>query len=155
MMSFLQPSVDSPLYTELKECGLLPPDVVDRIETKLNRPESGTLDHYLLAGADAISEPDWLRWLVRHHGCHRFGPVAWRDDAAMWARPDIASEPNRPFRRSLDGNPVIAVMRPDRWARTAAGYAGYRPERAAATLAEIRELKAAWARWELGVGTLS
>jgi len=150
-MHFLQPSEDTPMLAELKEAGILTPDVIERIDRELNRPESGSLDQFLLAGAGHVAEREWLSWLIRRHGCHRFGRVAWSDEAAEW--PTAESDSNQPYRRGCDGHALVAVLRPDRWATTEARFSGQPLHRAAATLGEVRELRAARARWELGAGT--
>jgi len=150
MMHFLQPSLDNPLVAELKETGVLTPDVIERIDLAAGRPETGTLNEFLLAGAEFIPQRDWLSWLIRRHGCHRFGTVAWRAEAGGWARAEPGPEGNLPYGRGLDGNPIVAVLRPDRWRETAARFGQFSPHRAAATLGEIRELTSAWKRAALG-----
>ena len=152
-MHFTDPSLDAPMLTELKEMGLLTPATIERIDQALDRPETGTLNEFLLGGAEIIPERDWLSWLIRRHGCHRFGRVAWREEAAAWAQIDPPADGNLPYRRGLKGDPLIALLRPDRWEATAARFGGARPHRAAATLGEIRELARAWARSNAGCGT--
>jgi hypothetical protein len=85
-MHFLNPALDGELMAELRDTGVLAPDLIDRIEAAMGRPECGTLNDFLLAGADLIPEKPWLSWLIRRHGCHRFGRVAWHDEAGAWVR---------------------------------------------------------------------
>jgi hypothetical protein len=149
-MHFIDPSADAPMLAELKEMGILTPAMIERIDLKLNRPETGTLNELLLAGAEIVAERDWLSWQIRRHGCHRFGRVAWREEAAEWAQANPPSDGNLPYRRGLNGNPLVALLRPDLWEATAARFGRAQPHRAAATLGEIRELARAWARSNAG-----
>ena len=142
MMHFEQPARDNLLLAELRELGLVTPDVIERIDSALDRPESGTLNGFLLAGADLISEPAWLSWLIRHHGCHRFSRVAWTPSAPEGP----GAEGNLPYSRRKDGDLLVAVLRPDRWEETSQRLAPARLQRAAATLAEIRDGHRAWRR---------
>jgi hypothetical protein len=144
MMHFEQPVRDGCLLAELKEWGLLTPDRMERIDLKLGRPEIGTLNQFLLAGAGIIPEGDWLSWLIRHHGCHRFGRVAWTEETAALAPRGPGPEGNLPYRRGPLGTPMVAILRPDRWEETAGRYGAAGAQRAAATLAELRELELAW-----------
>jgi len=143
-MHLIDPAADGELLAELKEFGILNPDTIGRIDLSLGRPESCTLNDLLMAGERVIPEKDWLSWLIRRHGCHRFGRVAWRPEASAWARPEMAAEHNLTYRQTADGRPIVAVLRPDATAATAERLAGPRPLWAAATLTEIRALRAAW-----------
>ena len=139
-------SGDAEFLADLKEAGILTPDVIERIDASLGRPENGTLDGFLVAGADFVRTDHWLSWLIRSHGCHRFGRVNWREEAAEWARTGAPSEANIPYRRCGDGSLLVAVLRPDRLPASAERWRTSRLLRAAATLGEIRELKSAWVR---------
>jgi len=151
MMHFYEAARDGAFLAELREFGLLTPDVMERIDAALNRPETGTLNEFLLAGAEFVSEPDWLTWLIRQHGCHRFGRAGWRGPVA--AGP--GAEGNQPFRRVWDGSVLVAVLRPDRWAETEGRMAGFRLHRAAATLRELRALHVSWRLGGCDSGTSS
>jgi hypothetical protein len=153
MMHFHEPARDGTLLTELKEFGILTPQVMEKIDRELERPETGTLNEFLLAGADFISEPDWLTWLIRQHECHRFGRALSQDETLAFAPGGPGPEGNPPFRRDAEGHPLVAVLRPDRWEETVARLGGTAPLRAAATLAEVRELQEAWRRSGGGWGT--
>lgn len=143
MMHFTEPAADGELMAELRDSGILAPDAIDRIDALMGRPEIGTLNEFLLAGAEIIPEKPWLTWLIRRHGCHRFGPVAWCGESAGWAQRDRPAEGNLPYRECEDHSLLLAVLRPDRLAITSAQWS--RPlHRAAATLAELRALQAAW-----------
>ena len=89
MMHFIEPAADGELMAELRDAGLLAPDAIERIDALMGRPESGTLNDFLLAGAELIPEMPWLTWLIRRHGCHRFGQVVWHGEAAPWAQGDL------------------------------------------------------------------
>jgi hypothetical protein len=128
---------------ELKDAGLLAPDVIDRIDAILGRPETGTLNEFLLAGAGVIPERPWLTWLIRRHGCHRFGRVAWQGEGAPWAQSEPTEPGNLPYRECDDRSLLVAVLRPDLLGETERRWPGPQ-HRAAATLAEIRALHAAW-----------
>ncbi len=146
MMHFIDRDADGALAGELREAGLLAPHLIDRIDAALGRPETGTLDAFLLAGAACIPERAWLSWLIRRHGCHRFGRVAWSDDVAEIARDGFPPEGNLPFRRCADGTLLTALFRPDRREATARRFTSFRLAWAAATLEEVRELHASWRR---------
>ena len=105
-MHLIDPAADGELLAELKEFGILNPDTIGRIDLSLGRPESGTLNDLLMAGDRFIPEKDWLSWLIRRHGCHRFGRVAWRPEASAWARPEMAAEHNLTYRQTADGRPI-------------------------------------------------
>lgn len=145
MMHFLDVEADGALAAELKDAGLLAPDVVERIEAALHRPETGTMNEFLLAGADWIPERAWLSWLIRRHGCHRFGSVGG-SPATGEPRGAVPADGNLPCRRCGDGSIVVAVLRPDRMAETARRWPRTAVLRAAASLREIRALHEAWAR---------
>jgi hypothetical protein len=143
MMHFENHVVDGELMAELRDVGLLAPDTMERINALMGHPETGTLSAFLLAGADLIPEKPWLTWLIRHHGCHRFGRVLWPGGSPIWAQGDLPEEGNLPYRECEDHRLLVAVLRPDFLAATARRW----PEtihRAAATLAEIRALQVAW-----------
>jgi hypothetical protein len=151
MIHFIDSARDGELLAELKDESVLAPDVIARIDESMGRPESGTLNDFLLAGADLIPEKAWLSWLIRRHGCHRFGHVAWLDEAAAWAGGGVPPEGNLPVRRCVDGGILLAVLRPDRlpatvrWLiPTVPGQAASRLHLAAATLREMRKLRSAW-----------
>ena len=144
MMHLLGGAPDHELLAELKEAGILAPDTIERIDASLGRPEAGALDDFLLAGAGVISEKDWLGWLIRRHGCHRFGLVSWDDEALRWRPAGEIAGCNLPYRAAADGRPMVAVLRPDQLPATAAVLQGARPLWAAASLEEIRALRRAW-----------
>jgi len=144
MIPFLDPAADEPLAAELKDAGLLAPDILGRIEAALGRPETATLNEMLLAGAEWIPEKAWLSWLIRAHGCHRHGPVAWTEEMAEWARRGVPPEGNLPYRLGSDNLALVALMRPDLKAGTERRFAGPTIAWSAATLAEMRELHRAW-----------
>ena len=114
MMHFLDHAVDGELMAELRDVGLLAPDSLERIDALMGHPETGTLNAFLLAGAEVIPEKPWLTWLIRQHGCHRFGRVAWQGASAAWARGDLPEEGNLPYRACEDRSLIVAVLRPDR-----------------------------------------
>jgi len=143
MMHFAEPAADGELMAELRDAGLLAPDVIERIDLLLGQPETGTLNDFLLAGAEVIPEKPWLTWLIRRHGCHRFGRVAWDGAAAGWSQMEMPREGNLPYRECAGSSLLVAVLRPDLMAATARQWPV--PQlRAAATLAEMRALHAAW-----------
>ncbi len=82
MIHFIDSARDGELIAELRDEGVLARDVIALIDESMGRPESGTLNDFLLAGADFIPEKAWLSWLIRRYGCHRFGHV-WHG----WMRP--------------------------------------------------------------------
>jgi hypothetical protein len=145
-MSHFSDAADRELFAELREVGLLSPDVVQAIQAARAPREGETLTEFLLAGAGAISAPDWLSWLIRRHGCHRFGPVRLALDG-FEALPveRICAEPNPPYRRAPGGRLLCAVVRPDKRQSTAETLKPFRLEWAAATLGEVVGLKKAWA----------
>jgi len=143
-MHFLDPKTDGEFMAELRDAGLLPPDVLECIDAVMGRPETGTLDELLLAGAEAISEPDWIAWLIRRHGCHRFGPVGWAAAAGARVHGEFAGISNLPYDVSADGGLLMATLRPDRRAETAEHFGATRLLWAAATLRESRALRSAW-----------
>jgi hypothetical protein len=143
MMHFAEPAADGELMAELRDAGLVAPDAIERIDALMGRPETGTLNEFLLAGAAVIPERPWLTWLIRRHGCHRFGRVAWPGEAGAWARAELPADGNLPYRECEDHSLLLAVLRPDLLAATGRRWPG-RLHRAAATLAEIRALHAAW-----------
>jgi len=143
MMHFIEPAADGELMAELRDAGLLAPDAIERIDALMGRPETGTLNDFLLAGAEIVPEKPWLSWLIRRHGCHRFGRVAWQGTAAAWAQGGLPEEGNLPYRACPDGSLLLAVLRPDLLAGT--GRRWSEPlQHAAATLPELRALHAAW-----------
>ena len=146
MMHFVDAARDSPLLAELRDEGVLAPDVVSRIDEALGRPETGTLCDFLLAGAPFIPETPWLSWLIRRHGCHRFGRALWCGDGEEWACGEAPPGSNLPYRSCADGSILVAVLRPDLMDATAARLGSRRLHRAAATPAEIRALRSAWNR---------
>ena len=146
MIHFINAAVDNEQMAALRDAGILTPSVIEKINAILGLRESGTLNEFLLAGADVISPEPWLAWLVRRHGCHRFGRVLFRDDAIDLGRPGIAEESNLPYRRAASGSPMVALMRPDLFAATAKRLGGCNIYKAAATLPEIRALHLAWNR---------
>ena len=145
MLHFVDSLRDGELLAELKDESVLAPDVIARIDDAMGRPESGTLNEFLIAGAEFVPENAWLSWLIRRHGCHRFGRVAWRDESAEWARAGPPPEGNLPFRRCPDGAWLVAVLRPDLLPATAARFKGVRFHAAAATLGEMAALRSAYA----------
>jgi hypothetical protein len=145
MMHFAEPAADGELMAELRDAGILAPDVIDRIDALLGRPETGTLNEFLLAGAEIIPEKPWLTWLIRRHGCHRFGRVGWRGEKAAWAQRDRPKEGNLPYRECEDHSLLLAVLRPDLLEITSRQWPAPL-HRAAATLTELRDLQAAWSQ---------
>ena len=145
-MHFLNPALDGELMAELRDTGVLTPDLIDRIDAAMGRPESGTLNDFLLAGASLIPEQPWISWLVRRHGCHRFGRVRWQEEAAEWARAGLGNTGNLPFRRGPSGCVLVAVLRPDSLEETARDFPGTRLCWAAGSLTEIQRLHVAWRR---------
>ena len=129
---------------ELRDTGVLAPDLIDRIDAAMGRPESGTLSDFLLAGADLIPEKPWLSWLIRRHRCHRFGRVLWHEEALDWARDGLPSTGNLPFRKGEPGCVLVAVLRPDCLEATSRSFPAARLHWAAGTLGEIRQLHLAW-----------
>jgi hypothetical protein len=113
----------------------------------MGRPESGTLNEFLLAGADFISENNWISWLIRRYGCHRFTRAVWRNECAAWARDSLPPDGNLPYRRCDDGAVLVAVLRPDRREVTAKRFGEQTTIHwSASTLRELRDLHAAWRR---------
>ncbi|HVW22031.1 MAG TPA: hypothetical protein VHC86_12525 [Opitutaceae bacterium] len=140
-------AADATLLADLREAGLLTPDILEGMAAAAGHPEEATLNEYLLAGAELVPEAAWLSWLIRRHGCHRYGRVGWREEAEAWARSGLPPEGNLPCRRCADGrHALLAVLRPDRIAASERRYPGPVWLRAAATLPEMRELHAVWAR---------
>ncbi len=143
MMHFVQPAADGELMAELRDAGLLAPDVIERIDALMGRPETGTLNDFLLAGAEIIPEKPWLTWLIRRYGCHRLGRVAWQGESAPWAQGDLPEEGNLPYRECDDRSLLVAVLRPDLLEATMKRWP-VPLHRGAATLGEMRALQAAW-----------
>ena len=142
-MRFARTSADESLFADLRDAGVVTPDAINRIDEAMGRPEGATLDEFLLAGADHIPEADWLYWLIRRHGCHRFGRVRW-DPASLRVIPDPApADPNLPYRMCREGSLLVAVLRPDLRDATRERLPDRRLLWAAATLREIRTLRAA------------
>ncbi|MGH7996512.1 MAG: hypothetical protein ACREFX_09190 [Opitutaceae bacterium] len=131
---------DAALFSELKECGLLVPSTAERIHAALGRPESASLDRFLLAGSALVDENAWLCWLIRRHGCSRFGPVRRREDSALPAEVDPL-EPNLPYRTTAAAEYMIAVLRPDLREETLRRLKRPRALWAAATLGELNGLR--------------
>lgn len=150
MMHFIDAVPDGQLLAELKDSGVLTPDAIDRIHGEMGRPETGTLSEFLLSGAGCIPEKPWLYWLIRRHGCHRFGRVALRGDAAAIRAEESAGDGNLPFRVCADGGLLVAVLRPD--LRDALEKRRLAPRLlwAAATLKESTDLRAAWSARKAG-----
>ena len=146
MMHFIDAATDGRLMAELRDEGVLAPDVISRIDEAMGRPESGTLSDFLLAGAAHIPGKPWLTWLIRRHGCHRFGRVAWAGDAQEWACGNPPPGPNPPYRSCPDGSLLVAILRPDLVDATDARFAPRRLHRAAATPVEVAALRSAWRR---------
>jgi hypothetical protein len=146
MIHFLDAAADGAWMAELKDAGLLAPDKIELIHGLMGRPETGTLNEFLLAGADIVSEPAWLCWLIRLHGCHRYGKAVWRSEAVKWAQHGIPPDGNLPYRECGDQTLMVAVLRPDLLQSGAEGLRKTRCLRAAATLREARELHSAWRR---------
>jgi hypothetical protein len=144
MMHFTNAADDGPFFAELRESGILAPDVIDRIDAAMGRPEAGTLNDFLLAGAELISERPWLAWLIRRHDCHRYGRVDWHEEVAPLASAGPVARGNLPYRKCQDGSILVAVLRPDCRKATGNCWPGARLWWAAATLSELRELNHAW-----------
>jgi hypothetical protein len=145
MMHFME-RADGAWLAELREAGLLTPDLTERIDAAMGRPESGTLNDFLMAGADILSAEAWLSWLIRRYGCHRFGRAVWREEAASWACSPAPADGNLPLRTCADGSLVVAVLRPDRREATAGRYPERKLHWAAASLREMRDLHTVWRR---------
>jgi len=146
MMHFNNSALDGELFGELREAGILTPEVIDRIDALMERPETGTLNNFLLAGADLVPEKTWLTWLIRRHGCHRFGRVSLHDEMLGWRRDGPALDGNLPYRRATDGSVFVAVLRPDLKEGAVKGWPMSRLMWAAASLRELSDLHAAWRR---------
>ena len=146
MMHFVDAARDGRLLAELRDEGVLGPDVISRIDESLGRPETGTLGDFLLAGAPFIPEKPWLSWLIRRHGCHRFGRASWGGDGEQWACGEAPPGPNLPYRSCADGSILVAVLRPDLLGETAARLGPRTLHPAAATPAETRALLSVWGR---------
>lgn len=146
MIPFQDPGADGELFAELREVGLVNPKAIGKIEDLLGRPETCTLNDFLLSGCGVIPERDWLSWLIRRHGCHRFGRVAWDPGMAVPAGLDADTEPNLPYRLAAGGCALVAVLRPDVADATRECLGPVRPLWAAATLSELGALRAAWSR---------
>jgi hypothetical protein len=144
MLHFLDAAVDGEWMAELKDAGLLAPDQIDRIDELMGRPESGSLNAFLLAGADLVPEKPWLTWLIRRHGCHRYGKAAWRGESLAWQPHGIPPDGNLPYRQGEDGALLVAVLRPDLLPATGERLQPRSWLRAAATLREMRDLHRAW-----------
>ena len=141
MMHLNSADNDDSLLAELKDAEVLDPGSIERIHEAMGRPESGSLTEFLLAGADVIPENPWLTWLIRRHGCHRFGRVSWRQGEAEWSVAPAAMGPNLPYRRTPEGVLLVAVLRPDLLADTAKRLSPHRLLWAAGTLPELRGLR--------------
>jgi len=141
MLHFLDAATDGEWMAELKDAGLLAPDQIDRIDALMGRPETGTLNEFLLAGAEVVPEKAWLSWLIRHHGCHRYGRAVDRGAVIRWPGGDpVPADGNLPFRQCEDGTLLVAVLRPDRLPATGARLSAPAWHPAAATLREVRDL---------------
>ena len=146
MMHFTNAALDGVFFGELREAGILTPEIIDRIDALMGRPETGTLNDFLLAGADLVPEKTWLTWLIRRHGCHRFGQVSMHEEIRAWATEGPPADCNLPYRRCGNGTILVALLRPDcadaalkRWLQSSLVWA-------AATLRELSDLRAAWRR---------
>jgi hypothetical protein len=139
---------DRELLAELKEAGLVTPITLEAICARLASWEDPGLSEFLLAGAELIDEANWLTWMIRRHGCYRFGPVKLAADfgserwqaVASGELPPVSHHPNLPYALlpvPASGRPacLVAVLRPD---YPVSGLP------AAATLTEIRELRRRW-----------
>jgi hypothetical protein len=146
MIHLVPGSGDETLVSELREAGVLTPDVMEHIDASLGRPEDCLLDEFLLSGAEFIRENDWISWLIRRHGCHRFGRVFWPDNGSAWINGCLPDDGNIAYRRCANGDVLVAVLRPDKIPDTSERLKGVRPLWAAATLREIRDLRATWNR---------
>jgi hypothetical protein len=144
MMHFTSPAADNEMLAELRDALVLSPDVIERIDSAMGRPESGTLNDFLLAGAEIVPERPWLFHLIRRHGCHRFGRVGWHGEAAPCSGGGWPDDGNAPYRRCADGSFLLAILRPDHLPATLGRMKPARLHRAAATLCEIRDLRTAW-----------
>lgn len=142
MIHLLPGSPDEILASELREAGILTPDVVERIDASLGRPEHCLLDDFLLSGANFIRTNEWLSWLIRRNGCHRFGRVVRPVDGSAWTGDGVPADGNIPYRYCADGRLLVAVLRPDKMPATVERLKDSRPLWAAATLREIGELRA-------------
>ncbi len=144
MMRFQNAARDGEFMAALRDAGILTPDLIEKIDAAMGRPDSGALTDFLLAGAEVIPELAWLTWLIRQHGCHRVGPVALQPDTLDAVTNREALGENLPYRFTADDSFLIAVVRPDRWASDTANLAPRRCIKVAATLREARALRTAW-----------
>jgi hypothetical protein len=144
MMHFLEPAVDGPWMAELREAGLITPDLVERIDAAMGRPESGTLNDFLLAGCEWVPEREWLAWLISRHRCHRYGKPEWEPEAAAWALDGVPADGNLPYRKCPSGPVLVAALRPDlrEVAERRMSPAGCLW--AATTLKEVKALRERW-----------
>lgn len=139
MAAFVDPA-ERALLAELKEAAIITPAVMEAIQRAVSRVESHSFEDFLLAGAEAIDERQWLSWLIRSQGCYRFGRVRLAEHAETWGIRHERDQPlpaNLPYARTDSGMFLVAVLRPD---LPVTGY------RAAATLTELRELRSDWRR---------
>jgi hypothetical protein len=144
MLHFRDAAADGEWMAELKDAGLLAPDQIDRIDALMGRPETGTLNEFLLAGAELVAEKAWLSWLIRRHGCHRYGQAVVRDPVSAWPAHDpVPADGNLPFRQCEDRTLLVAVLRPDFLPATGARLPAQSWHPAAATLREVRDLHCA------------
>jgi hypothetical protein len=141
MMHFTDAAIDGELLAELKDAGVLTPAVIDRIHQAMGRPESGGLNDFLLAGAELVPDGPWLSWLIRRHGCHRFGRVFRHEEAPPWIGESPPQDGNLPYRQASAGTLLVAVLRPDLRAGTSRRLAPARLHWAAGTLPELRKLR--------------
>jgi hypothetical protein len=146
MMHFVNADDDGGLLAELKDAEVLDPGSMEQIHELMGHPESGSLTEFLLAGANVIPVNPWLYWLIRRHGCHRFGRVSLHAEEAGDGRAQAPMDANLPYRRTPGGALLVAVLRPDLMAATAKRLAPNRALWAAGTLPEIRDLREAWLR---------
>jgi hypothetical protein len=153
VMHFNQVEADGGLLGELKDAGVLDPGTMERIHESMGRPESGTLSDFLLAGAELIPEKPWLYWLIRRHGCHRFGRVIRHAEEEPWRGAAGCGHPNLPYRRTSEGCWLVAVLRPDQLADAARWLAPARLLWAAGTLPELRSLRDSWGKAGSGPGS--
>lgn len=144
MISFLQGSEDDLFLLELRDVGIITPDITKKIEASLVRNSQINLSEFLIAGADYINQGQWLSYLIRFKGCYRFGAVNWNEQAKLWSYQGLPSDANFPYLLTGEQRGMVAILRPDRLKETASRLKALRPLWAAPTLNEIKALRKAW-----------
>lgn len=150
-MHLLEPHIDELLMAEMRDEGVLTPRLLEKMDQQIGGAEAIRLSDALLLIADDMPENIWINWLVHVHNCARLHKIFV--DSAMLreagfsraqARAFIESG-NYPAVKCRDGW-MVALTRPDLFARTAEALPGVPLFRLAPTLPEARELKRAFTR---------